>query len=381
MFPKFDSLAHHYTFYYDESNNHRSLRIKDEEGAYNIDSDPCRKSPAPTNFMLAGVVCVDNISEVDFSELIARLKLSPNFSDLKFGSIASGGFWDCLKSEKLKHFLNWLVDTGLCIHTSHFNIEYWAFIDIVQDCITHAQALKRIAFVDDDQHHRLDAELKDALHHLVIYNKNKFLAMMKKHSYPNILGNEAALIRDLKFLTEERLMDDVSLDKRMYESLCKLKMLFDRCHDIAEMSLTFSSNSGELIEDFSPFYINRLSMFPYSEHFFDEESKLQGAIGDFARHYRPKVKLEFVNSKGNKYTQTSDVVAGLFAKYFEMINVISYGDIDARLSGINKFQRECFELMKTLVDRSDAVCEQFIHYLLPLSEINKHRKLMYNIDM
>ncbi len=380
MFPKFDSLARNYTFHYDESNNHRSFMIKDDEDAYNIDSDPCRKSRAPTNFMLAGVACTGSTVDFDFGELMTKLSLSPNLSDLKFGTLASGSFWECLKSEKLRHFLNWLVETNFYIHTSHFNIEYWAFIDIVQDCIEHAHTLRRITFIDSEQRHRLDAELKDALHHLIMNDKSRFLAALKKHTYPDILGREAALIRDLIVLTEECLAAEAFLDKEIHESLCKLKLLFCRFHDIADMSFTLNSNPGVLIDDFSPFYINRLASFPHSVHFFDSESKVQGAIDNFAKLYRPEVRAEFVNSKESTYTQLSDVVAGLFAKYFEMINIISYQEIDVQLSRLNKFQHNCFELMRILVDRSDAECEHFIHYVLPRSEIKKHRKLMYNIE-
>ncbi|HBO9019090.1 DUF3800 domain-containing protein [Pseudomonas aeruginosa] len=379
MFPSHDAPHKNYKFYYDESNNHRAFKLHSSEDAYNIDKDKQRKTPAPTNFMLAGVAyrCMPGIPSQ--KELMLKIGLSEDEKEIKFGKLASGDFWACLKSEKLRKFLGWLCESNLFIHTSHFNLEYWSFLDIIQDCIEHALNLDRIVFHDGEHRQRNDAELKDALHDLVLNRKQEFIAIVKSHDYPKIDGHEAALVAEIKALVESR-MEDECIDKRVSENLKKLKLLLARCGDIEDMLLTRNSTPGLLVDDFSSFYIYRLSSFPFSEHIFDNEETIKDAISGFAMRNVPPVTASFVDSKESILNQVSDVVAGLFAKYFEMLNLASYEEVESKLASLNKFQEECFSAIRKLVEKSDSECEFLLHYVLPQSEIIKHRKLMFDID-
>ncbi len=44
--PSFDSPTASYTFFYDESNNHRKFYINENTDNYNVDKDPSRKQKA-----------------------------------------------------------------------------------------------------------------------------------------------------------------------------------------------------------------------------------------------------------------------------------------------------------------------------------------------
>jgi len=123
------------TFYYDESNNHRKLWIDPERLAYNIDKDTKRKIPVGRNFVLGGVVHYSQSSFADVSALIDALRLDKSAKEIKFNSIAKGDFDACLKSERIGSLLRWLIHSDLYLHFFNINLEYWAFIDIVDDCL------------------------------------------------------------------------------------------------------------------------------------------------------------------------------------------------------------------------------------------------------
>ncbi|HBO2942907.1 TPA: hypothetical protein L4R51_006185 [Pseudomonas aeruginosa] len=120
-----------YTFYYDESNNIRSLYLAN--GRFNTDS---HQNPSPC-FVLAGIAHKGDQAKSNCEELITSLCLPPTAKELKFKQVAKGGFLDNLKSAKVTQILKWLVDSDYYLHYMNLNMEYWSLVDIIDDCCDH----------------------------------------------------------------------------------------------------------------------------------------------------------------------------------------------------------------------------------------------------
>lgn len=122
-----------YQFYYDESNNVRKLYLSKQIDGYNIDHDPDKHNSV--NFVLAGVAHTGSSSSADFDDLRQRIQLQANAQEFKLKHIAKGDFLTMLTSKKLTAFFEWLLYSDLYLHYFHLNMEYWGYVDIIDDCI------------------------------------------------------------------------------------------------------------------------------------------------------------------------------------------------------------------------------------------------------
>jgi hypothetical protein len=99
----FDSA---FTFYYDETNNIKKFYVRENNFNYTFTA----------NFVLGGLV--HHGQAPDVQPLIDSFKQQKTAKEVKFKHIASGDFLDCLKSEKLKLFLQFVKDSNLYVHYS-----------------------------------------------------------------------------------------------------------------------------------------------------------------------------------------------------------------------------------------------------------------------
>jgi len=134
---QFENIDNKYTFFYDETNNIRKLFLK-ENGKVNIQLKELNQ-----NFLLGGVCYEDTttLTSVDFEKLKSDLyldkKIIENNWEIKFKHIAKGDFLECLKSKKLKTFLEWIISNNLYIHYSSLDIFYWSIVDILESSVEH----------------------------------------------------------------------------------------------------------------------------------------------------------------------------------------------------------------------------------------------------
>jgi hypothetical protein len=91
------------------------------------------------------------------------------------------------------------------------------------------------------------------------------------------------------------------------------------------------------------------------------------------------IRYRFVNSRLSPLTQVSDVIAGLYGKYFDFIEKKSMAELSAIKAGFNSLQTENFELMKSLVEKTHDECEFFLHYVMTMSEHQKHRSFLFDL--
>lgn len=150
-----------WTFYYDESNNHRKFRLKqtDIDTRFNVSEDE--------DFVLGGVLYTGNTSISDVDSLLEQLKLQETVKELKFKYIAGGDFIQCLSSDKLHSFLKWLLASDLYVHYSNINILYFSIVDIVDSLIVDV-GVKELNFVFIN-------EMKDILYQIVLNEKKEFV--------------------------------------------------------------------------------------------------------------------------------------------------------------------------------------------------------------
>ena len=115
------------SFYYDETNNIRKFYVRETD--FN--------SSFIANFVLGGLVHEGEAPDV--TSLIESFKLQKTTKEVKFKHIAKGDFLNCLKSEKLKLFLQFIKGSKLYVHYSNLNILYWAIVDIVDSAIANSE--------------------------------------------------------------------------------------------------------------------------------------------------------------------------------------------------------------------------------------------------
>jgi hypothetical protein len=376
----FDSPEDFYTFYYDESNNARELSINEDEHSYNIDND--KRQVAAANFMLAGIAHSGATSTANIEELFNKLRLPPSAKELKFNQVAKGKFDAVLKSSRITTVLEWTLKSDLYLHYFNLNLEYWSFIDIVEDCVIHCLESQKLRFVGD-QHfrHYMDYH-KDALYRLIRARKTEFISLIKQYGYPSIKGNEAAFVAALNTLvtafTEQLICQALSQKHEEIVSLKSLAELFDLCRDINDMTLTLGSEENLLIDGFSVFYESRIKQFPHSQHVFDEEDEVEREFNKLAAYeLLPTTRYRFINSKLDPFVQVADVIAGLFARYFDFIEKNSYEDLQNLATRLTHHQKKNIDLMRALIEKTDERCSVMLFYVMTLTEHHKHRLFLF----
>ena len=132
-----ENMDNKYTFFYDETNNIRKFFLK-ENGKINIQLKELNQ-----NFLLGGVCYEETttLTSISFQKLKKDLYLDKKIIEenleIKFKHIAKGDFLQCLKSKKLKTFLEWILSNNLYIHYSSLDIFYWSIVDIIESSVTH----------------------------------------------------------------------------------------------------------------------------------------------------------------------------------------------------------------------------------------------------
>ncbi len=114
-----------YTFYHDETNNTKKLRI-DGQGLNVAD---------PAIFVLGGVVHSGPPRPLDIQPLRQSMRIQKSADEIKLKHVAKGEFLDLLKSDKLTTFLEWISDSGLLVHYHALDPLYWSFVDIIDSIL------------------------------------------------------------------------------------------------------------------------------------------------------------------------------------------------------------------------------------------------------
>jgi hypothetical protein len=364
-----------YIFYYDESNNIRKLILKDN--SYNIDSDPSQKSSK--NFILAGLVhkgnkCID----VKREDLLKKLHIPLSINEIKFKSIAKGDFFDVLKSKKLKSFLEYINDKELYIHYFNLNMEYWSFIDIIDDIFLYVSKnpnseLEFIFRNSNSTPEELNFLYKNYLHTLIKIDRKKFIESVVKFNYPNINKNTSnEFLSSLNNIIIDNIKNNKSISTLEIEELENLSFLFSRSIGIDDFFLVYSGEKDTILDGLYHFYFDKVKKFYNSTHVFDNEHNVSDKMKIFVK----TSNYSFVDSKNEFLVQLSDIISGVLYRYFTFIERKCF--LDGYEYNFNEIQTNNLKLIKSLIVKSDEECADFFLSVTSLKERYFHLDFLMN---
>jgi hypothetical protein len=359
---KLENMNHKYNFYYDETNNIRKLRLK-ENGTFNIQTNEINK-----NFVLGGITCEQNNQLLDIQQLKDDLQLDKNNNEIKFKHIARGTFKECLTSKKLNIFLDWLLNSDLYIHYSSIDILYWSIVDIIE---SSSQYYSQFRYENLNYYKML-------LYEITKVDLKEFLKILTKYNYPNIIEKKRN-----KFLSElmvfidrnkQPVIDDIDIVDNF-----SILVLLDILKSSKNQELTFIENNIdlELIDTFSYFYQRPLGLFNTSRHIFDEEEQIIDYFNKF-EFYDNNKKLQnfdFKKSHENYLIQIADVTVGILGKYMTFINELKFVNIPEIKNELNSFQKDTLTKLFELLRKSELMNKAFVHHIAPFTAIEKGRLL------
>ena len=85
-------------------------------------------------------------------------------------------------------------------------------------------------------------------------------------------------------------------------------------------------------------------------------------------------------SKEEVGIQISDVIAGLLGRHFTYIRNHTLPELRNRKSTFSQIQQRNLEMLRTLIDRSDAYSDGFFHVVLPLDTIFKNNTFLHECE-
>lgn len=345
-----------FAFFYDETNNIRKLTLT-EDGT-NV--------PERKNFVLGGVVLRDGQTLPDIATLRAELGMQVNAPEIKFKHVANGGFEAALASRKMARFLAWLTEHQIAIHYSSINIVYWSIVDIVDSIL----ASRRF---DAFRHGR--REMKNELYRITRKDEPAFLALMKRHGYPDIQRGKAA-----DFIT------DVRAFLRLHEPVASnrptrmLQEVFSMAHVLDELVFLVDDQPDVLIGSFSSFFTIPVLLFKNATHVFDREIQVEETLNvDGFKQRAQGIDYRFSDSKADPGIQLADVTVGLIGKYQDFVEEHRLPELLARQKAWSAAQSETFRLLRGVIDYSDAVSNAFVHRITAMDSEWKNDTFMHGL--
>ncbi|MDT4308413.1 hypothetical protein RPN21_07645 [Klebsiella aerogenes] len=392
-----------YTFYYDESNNVRKLALSDKIDGYNIEHDEDKYSSL--NFVLGGVAHLNDSSTADFDALKKIIMLQPTAKEIKRDHVATGDFIFMLNSRKLKGLFEWLLQSDLYVQYFNLNMEYWAYLDIIEGCVKFCLENKILSFNSLEHCRHYQDVHKDELYKVISSNKEKFIRFLKCYDYPYFTGKEKKFLQELHDIVLDhyntlRYKPLVTQDDKLH--IDSLRELLEMCieNEMEDFTLTTdfryeakedksraSEDEGQddssdkyLVDAFAVFYRYRGMDFPNSKHIFDVEEVVKESFESSLPHDEELVKLDyqFNISHDNLFIQVSDVVAGVFQKYFAYLNANRIEDIKNVRDNLNPMQKANLELFRKLINKSDSENKQLLFYIMSMHEHEKHYQFTFS---
>jgi hypothetical protein len=337
------------TFYYDETNNVRKLKVNAK--GFNVEEVKV--------FVLGGVLHTGKPRVLELRELRNAMRIQHNVKELKFHHVAKGTFPEILRSKSLTTFLTWLNDCDLLIHYQETDPVYWSIVDIV-DSILHGAG--------DPSLYRAHEIIKSDLTEILRAEISVTTDLFHRCNYPEI-----SPATKIEFLTG--LLDIVSRNKRGLDALNVELLLRILIRGVTLDALVFLEGNEPrlLIDSFATFYAARIAMFSRSTHILDAEDAVQERLsamqlakdGSAATHYR------FADSTSEPGIQLSDVVVGLLAKMHTFLTQNSMEDVLEFRSGLRGASLENIELLRDCLSRSDAENRAFLQHISTFADREK----------
>jgi len=340
-----------YTFYYDETNNHRKFYLKNKR--FNI-------KDSNQNFVLGGVVAISEDINFDIKKFKKDIKLQKNAKEVKFDNIEKGDFLKSLSSKRFNTFLNYLNNSSLYVHYSNINIIYWSIVDIIDSLVLDIE----------NYDFQILPLLKNELYKIVSNDKNKFIDILYSFEYPNIKDDKLKLFIDaiLTFIQLNK-KDNVNKD------IClEIELLLFNALKSDELVFIMNEKDNMLIDNFFNFYTRPLELFNSSYHIFDEEDSIEKLFSCNKLYLDEKSidNFTFKDSEDEELIQLSDIWAVFLGKYFSYLNSIKDEDIYTIKNNFNNMQKDNIELLKQIIMKTERFNGMFFHSIVPLDYFIKN---------
>ena len=350
-----DSIDKKLHLYYDETNNIKKFKLKEEDKKFNVSSD--------TIFVLGGIEANDCVS---FEYIRDLLSLQPNVTEVKSNHIYKGNFSECMKSYKLEKILDLLLEKHWRIHFQSLNLLYWSIVDII-DSIEVIRNKTSLVY-----------DLRAMLYRIMKNDRESFLDMVLKYRYPDVDNTK------LKEFVKELIIKCQAYTITEYNPcVIELKKILLQClHSaINQEKLLFIQGEQELIllNNFSPFYRGEIANWKNSHIVFDNESDIYYALkknpvsidGNILTNYT------FVDSKTNPMIQLSDVIVGIIAKYLAFIDTEGRKLPNVVANTFNEKQLRIFNKLNKVLKISREYNPAFLHQI---TSVEYHGLLNLYID-
>lgn len=346
-----------YTFYYDESNNPRKVRLVG--GAPNV--------PDPGCFVLAGVVHPGPPRPIDVAPLRNALRLQTTADEFKLKHLAKGDFLAVLGARRIGVFLQWLLEADLHVHVQTLDPIHWSLVDIVDSAV---------AEIGDVRLMMLHLDIKDALCGALRRDLPATWRLLDSFGYPGLKPTDAgAFLAALDILLAPRLAELPRPEAGL------ITVFLHRARRANALAFIEGEAPRSLIESFSGFYLDRLCLFAGATHVFDAEDQVRQTLsclrllrrGEPLHHYR------FADSKVEPAIHLADVLAGLFAKYASYLAATPVAQVAQDRDALSPQQEANRALLEQLVDRSDAENPAFFQHITSLSAQRNNRIFLHGL--
>ncbi|WP_286912524.1 DUF3800 domain-containing protein [Flavobacterium sp. UBA4197] len=339
-----------FTFYYDETNNIKKFYVRENDFNYTFTA----------NFVLGGLVHLGQVPNIQ--PLIDSFKLQKTVIEVKFKHIANGQFLDCLKSEKLKLFLQFLKDNNLYVHYSSLNILYWSLVDIVDSAIISSEAAQQLG-------PQFFNHLKNDLYKLSRLEIDVVIDLFYRYKYPNIKSDSV-----LPFIEELTSLFSGYIDTHEYHfGLESLRQILKEAKKKGSLPFIQNEDDYVLLKDLSHFYLRPIYLFKNSTHIFDNEDSIFETLKEYKiLDGEDEIKnYTFVDSKSEQLIQLSDIFVGLMGKLTNYLNTSSREKIDNDLQTLTATQQTNIDLLINVIDKSHNKNIGFLHNTDSFEEMSK----------
>lgn len=344
------------TLYYDETNNIRKLRLRDD--GLNTNKHE--------NFVLGGIVLLPGQTIGDINALRKALHIQPSADEIKFDMVAKNDFEKNLSSRKLTTFLTWLDDRKIGIHYINLNLLNWFILDVIESIMADDE------FDDILPMHR---ELKNELYGIAMADLPGFLSLLHGYGFPDIpRSRTGAFIRELEAFVQKNWPLEPNEATRM------LSYVLTRARVLKELVFLVDETPGELIDGFENIFLNRICTFNNAKHVLDEEKEIQAALAPFRlMNGEREMDYTFVDSKKVPEVQLSDVVVGLLGKYFTFIEKTPYSALVRIRQNLNPIQKRNLGLLKSLIEFSDEVSNSLLFRITTMDSDWKSDAFLFDL--
>jgi hypothetical protein len=223
-----------YTFYHDETNNTKKLRINAQ--GFNV--------AELTVFVLGGIVHEGAPRALDIGALRRAMRIQASAKEIKLTHVAKGSFLEILQAKRLTTFLRWIAESGLTIHYRSLDPLYWSIVDIIDSILARLPNPMLIA------HHEL---LKGDLMLILRADLQLTIDLFRRYKYPSLdAAARRPFLDELLGLLERNgaLLPDFNV--------MMLKGTLQAGRQLDDLVFIENNEPHELIDNFSMFYVTRI---------------------------------------------------------------------------------------------------------------------------